>query len=264
MDIEQMENVRKALIVIPCGGNPDKFDPRYDKEAHWRSKHPARTYEILNLMYNDFEPDTNTYDHIIRDVKGHKWQMIAKAFTRIQGFDFSKYDYIGCIDDDQITDVWNLNMGLELARRFDFRLWQLSMADQSDVFYECLKQKEDTVFSETNFIECGVPVFRNDVFKKILKALTYPEWKYEQAWGLDKAYTDIAQSHAHVIHCASIYHPKREAYYNNDRSGAMNELHDFMSHTYPKMCREIFNRETLMVDEQRVYNTYRMVKHDVK
>jgi hypothetical protein len=244
----------KALIFVPTGNNPDNFDPRYDASAHWRSKHPNRTYEILSCMYNDFEPNPNSYDHIERGKKDHKWQMVRKVFKT---FDYSKYDYIGCIDDDQITDVHNLNKGFELARRFDFRLWQLSMAEGSDVFYDCLKQEKGIDFSETNFIECGVPIFRRDVFEKVLKVLD--AWSdFEVGYGMDKAYCDIAQSNAHVVHCASIYHPPRTAYYNSDRTKPMRELSNFMSTIYPKICRELFNRDSLLYDRQVTFNRFKM------
>ena len=142
--------MKKAIVFVPTGNNPDTFDDRYDKNAHWRSKHPERTYEIVGSIYKDgFVPDPNSYDYIY-DIRGHKWQMIREVFKQ---FDYSKYDYVCCIDDDQITDVWNLNKGLELARRFDFRIWQLSMAEGSDLFYNILRQDKSCDFSETNFAE---------------------------------------------------------------------------------------------------------------
>lgn len=246
--------MRKALIFVPTGNNPDNFDPRYDASAHWRSKHPDRTYEILSCMYNDFEPSSESYDYIVKDMKDHKWQMIRKVF---KSFDYSAYDYIGCIDDDQITDVHNLNRGLELARRFDFRLWQLSMAEGSDVFYDCLKQDKGIDFSETNFIECGVPIFRRDVFEKVLNVLDV--WAdFKVGYGMDKAYCDIAQSNAHVVHSASIYHPPRKSYYSEDRTEAMMELDIFMRKIYPEICRTLFNRDSLLYDRQLTFNRFKM------
>jgi hypothetical protein len=225
----------KAIIFVPTGNYPDKFDDRYDKNAHWRSKHPDRTYEIVSCVYKEgFEPDPNTYDYVYH-IRGHKWHMVRDVFNQ---FDYTKYDYVGCIDDDEITDVWNLNRGLEMARRFDFRLWQLSMAEGSDIF-----------------IEMGVPVFRSDVFAKILKALN--NWKeFEVGYGLDKAYCDIAQSHAHVVHNASIYHPPRNAYY--DKTSSMKELNDFMTTIYPKMAREVFGHDSMMIDQQVTYHRFKM------
>ena len=181
--------------------------------------------------------------------------MVRKAF---QQFDYSQYDYIGCIDDDQITDVWNLNLGLNIARRYGFRLWQLSMASGSDLFYPCLAQNPSITFSETNFIECGVPVFRRDKFKLILDVLE--EWNritpYEQAWGMDKAYCDIAESHAHVVHSASIFHPPRQAYY--DKTSAMYELNWFMTTGYQQICQNLFGREPVLVDNQTQYFQYKI------
>jgi hypothetical protein len=246
--------MKKAIIFVPTGNNPDVFDERYDKLAHWRSKHPDRTYEIISSVYKEnFIPDPNSYDYLF-NIRGHKWEMVRDVFNV---FDYSKYDYVGCIDDDEITDVWNINLGLEIARKFDFRLWQLSMAEGSQLIYDCLSQDKNIDVSETNFIECGVPIFRTDIFSKILKVLN--AWKgYQQAWGLDKAYCDIAQSHAHVIHCASIYHPPGGGYY--DKSDAMKELNNFMSFLYPKFARELFSRESMMIDQQVTYHKFNFLK----
>ena len=101
----------------------------------------------------------------------------------------------------------------------------------------------------------GVPVFRSDVFAKILKALN--NWKeFEVGYGLDKAYCDIAQSHAHVVHNASIYHPPRNAYY--DKTSSMKELNDFMTTIYPKMAREVFGHDSMMIDQQVTYHRFKM------
>lgn len=241
---------KKALIFVPTG-TTFNYDNRYDMSAHWRSTRPERTYEILSAMYDDSVPDPSTYDYLAK-VKDHKWQMVRKIFKDI---DIDRYDYIGCIDDDEVTDVWNLNRGLELARRFDFRLWQLSMAPGSQIWYDCLKQDTSIDFSETNFLECGVPVFRTDIFKKILAVLD--EWKdFEQGWGMDKVYCDIAQSNAHVIHCASVYHPPRSGYY--DKSHAMQELHDFTNTIYPRIIKKLYNRDSLFVDQQSTYRKYKL------
>lgn len=245
--------MKKAIVFVPTGNNPDTFDDRYDKNAHWRSKHPERTYEIVGSIYKDgFIPDPSSYDYIY-DIRGHKWQMIREVFKQ---FDYSKYDYVCCIDDDQITDVWNLNKGLELARRFDFRIWQLSMAEGSDLFYNILRQDKSCDFSETNFVEIGVPCFRVDVFEKILRVLD--KWDFTIGYGLDKAFCDIAQTMANVVHCASIYHPPRHRYY--DKTNAMKEHDQFLYNDYPRICRELFNRESLVIDRQYTTNKYKITE----
>ena len=63
--MENSYKMKKALIFVPTGNNPDTFDERYDKNAHWRSKHPDRTYEIVSCVYKEgFEPNPNVYDYL--------------------------------------------------------------------------------------------------------------------------------------------------------------------------------------------------------
>ena len=96
-------------------------------------------------------------------------------------FDWQDYDYIGCFDDDYLTDFKSINRSLEIARLYDFRLFQQSLT--SWTVYPCLEQNKDFTFTETNFIELGVPFFRNDIFRKVLRFLNHSKIHY-----LDKVF----------------------------------------------------------------------------
>ena len=111
--------MNKALIITPTG--TDYFlDDAYDKENHWRFTKPERTYETCVVVFNDHQPEPGTYDYIIR-WKGLKWNLIPEVCKIINWED---YDYIGCWDDDYVTDIQSVNRALALARQYDFRLFQ--------------------------------------------------------------------------------------------------------------------------------------------
>ena len=81
-----MRNVIFVPVGIPIG-----YHDAYDKDNHWRLTKPTRNYEVVAYNYNDFQPETGTYDTVVRD-KGFKWDL-AKHF--METFDYRDYDYIG-------------------------------------------------------------------------------------------------------------------------------------------------------------------------
>lgn len=237
----------KALIITPTGC-PLYFDDAYDKENHWRFTKPERTYETCVVVFNDFEPEPGTYDYIIRK-KGLKWNLIPEVCKLINWQD---YDYIMCWDDDYCTDIQSVNKGLEYARKFDFRLYQHSLT--SWTVYPILEHNPEFVFTETNFIECGVPVFRNDIFRKILKFLD--DYKYEKSdWGIDKIYCDYLQATAHVIHDVTIKHMRRESSY--DHEDGFREMEYLMRDFFPKYMKENFGIDYIYNDRQIVHRAYK-------
>lgn len=225
------------LIICPVG-NPMTYDKRYDTENHWRKTNGAkREYETLVVVYNDFVPEENSYDHILH-MKGHKWQII-REIPKV--FDIEKYDYIGCVDDDLITDIHSFNIGLNLAHNFDFKIWQLSMIEGSGIIYQCLMQNPKWAFSETNFIEMGSPFFRKDKFKDIIEF--FNQLDFTIGWGIDKVFCDVLDCTANVVHCASIYHPPntiKPSYY--DQAEAMAEMTHMIDDVYPRIMFEKYGK----------------------
>lgn len=238
------------LLIVPCG-KPITFHDAYDKENHWRfTNKEKRLYKTLLVMYNDFEPEENSYDFKIKIDGKHKWEKVRDI---PDVFDLSPYHYIGCIDDDQITDIWNMNRGLEMARRFDFKFWQLSMLEGSSIWYDCLKQNKEWDFSETNFIEMGNCQFRFDIFQDLQKLLH--EWKeIGIAYGLDKVFTDFLGVNPNVVHNASIFHPYHESYY--DKNKAMIDMHRFLYTEYPEIVKNLKGRESRFTDVQQTVNAF--------
>ena len=239
--------VNKALIISPTGSKLF-FDDAYDKEKHWRFTHPDRTYETLLVLYDDFVPEPGTYDWIWKK-QGRKWNIIPEVCKE---FDWNEYDYIGCFDDDYCTDIQSINQALCLARHFDFRLFQQSVT--SWTFYPCLEHNKELAFTETNFIELGVPFFRNDIFRKVLRFLN--DYKYKESdWGIDKVLCHYLQQTAHVIHASSIKHMRKESSYS--REAGYREMHYMMTDFFPKYMKKNFNVTYHPYDRQDVINVWR-------
>lgn len=239
---------KKALIICPVGCAMT-FHEKYDKENHWRYTNKLeRNYETLIAVYNDFEPEPNSYDHMIR-IAGHKWQIIRSIPFL---FDLSKYSYIACVDDDLITDIQSFNYGIDLALKHDFALWQLSMIEGSGIIYRCLMQNQNWDYSETNFIEMGSPFFRLDIFHKVIDFMNEIE-HFEVGWGLDKMFCQFLDCYANVVHHKSIYHPPnsiKPSYY--DQKVAMDEMMYMINHVYPRIMHDKYNKKNwCFIDSQR-------------
>lgn len=242
------------LIITPVG-IPLIFEDRFDKENHWRYTDRAeRNYETLAVVYNDYVPEPNTYDHILH-MKGHKWQII-RELPKI--FDFSKYKYIGCIDDDLVTDIASYNTAFELATNFDLPFWQLSIIEGTS--YKCCAFDSECDFSETNFIEMGVPVFRNDMFFKILDF--FNELDIDVGWGVDKMFCEVLQTPGYVFHTGSMYHPPnhiKPSYY--DQKEAMKEMNYMISEVYPRIMRDKYKREDWQfIDSQVTFRKFNIAR----
>jgi len=240
------------LIICPVGC-PMTFKKEYDEENHWRYTDRAwRDYETLVVVYNDFEPPPNTYDHILR-LSGHKWQII-KEVPRL--FDTSWYNYVGCVDDDLITDIHNFNLGIHLAQEHNFPLWQLSMLEGSGIIYDCLKQNKNWSYSETNFIEMGSPFFRQDKFVEAIDFLR--ELNFDVGWGIDKMFCDVLNTTANVVHAASIYHPPntiKPSYY--DQREAYVEMERMILDVYPRIMREKYGKtDWVFTDSQKTLKAF--------
>jgi hypothetical protein len=242
------------LIITPVG-IPLIFDDRYDRENHWRYTDKAeRKYETLAVVYNDYVPEPNTYDHILH-MKGHKWQIIRELPKM---FDFSKYKYIGCIDDDLVTTIKDFNEGFELGIKYNLPFWQLSVVEGTS--YQCCAYDSECDFSETNFIEMGTPVFRNDMFFKILEF--FNELDIEVGWGVDKMFCGVLQTPGYVIHSANMYHPPnnvKPSYY--DQKEAMREMNYMISEVYPKIMRDKYKRDDWQfIDSQVTFRKFKIAR----
>jgi hypothetical protein len=240
--------MNKALIITPTGRSIYHHED-YDKDNHWRFTKPERTYETCVVVYNDFQPEPGTYDYIIRR-KGLKWNLVPEVSKIINWQD---YDYIGVWDDDYATDIQSINKALAYARRYDFRLFQ--QATTSFQTYDCLKHNPEFAFTETNFIELGVPFFRNDIYRKVLRFLE--DYRYEKSdWGIDKVLCYYLQASAHVVHDTTVRHmlPDESTYNKED---GFREMEYLMRDFFPKYMKENFGLEYQYTDVQQVIRAYK-------
>ena len=240
--------MNKSLIITPTG-RPIYFHEDYDKDNHWRYTKPERTYETCVVVYNDFQPEPGTYDYIIRR-KGLKWNLVPEVSKIINWED---YDYIGVWDDDYATDIQSINKSLAYARRYDFRLFQQSTT--SFQTYDCLKHNPEFAFTETNFIELGVPFFRNDIYRKVLRFLN--DYRYEKSdWGIDKVLCYYLQASAHVVHETTVRHmlPDESTYNKED---GFREMEYLMRDFFPKYMQDNFGLDYQYSDVQQTIRAYK-------
>lgn len=238
----------KALIITMTGC-PMYYDDAYDRDNHWRCAKPERTYETCVVVFNDFEPEPGTYDMIIRK-PGLKWNLVPEIAKMINWDD---YDYIGIWDDDYATDIQSVNRALELARQNDFRLFQQAAISYNT--YPCLRHDPSLSFAETNFIELGVPFFRNDIFRKLLRLLN--DYKYEKSdWGIDKILCFYLQQTAHVVHETTIKHmrPDVSSYSKDD---GFREMSYLMTEWFPKYMKARFGIDYQYSDVQSTIRAFR-------
>jgi hypothetical protein len=243
-------DMEKALMFTTVGTGLF-FDDVYDKDNHWRYTKPERTYETCVIAFGGFEPEEGTYDYLLR-MDGLKWNLIPQI---AKAFDLSKYDYIGCYDDDHTTDIQSLNESLAIARHYDFKLFSQSLASERP--WACMKHDPELFYTETDFIELSVPIFRRDKFEILMKFLD----KYEiekSDWGLDKIFCHLIQSNANVIHKNSIKHMRfdNSHYDHADAFAAMNYL---LTDFYPKYVKENMGINNYQyVESQKVLKTWRL------
>ena len=128
------------------------------------------------------------------------------------------------------------------------------MLFRSWTVYPCLEQNKDYIFTETNFIELGVPFFRNDIFRKVLRFLN--DYKYEKSdWGIDKVLCYYLQASAHVIHDVSIKHMRLESSYSKE--DGFREMNYLMTDFFPKYMKEKFNIDYSPIDVQQTLRGYK-------
>lgn len=232
--------MNKTLIITPTGC-PYYLDDEFDKENHWVFRKPGRTYETCAVIFNDFEPEPGTYDMVIHH-KGRKWSMLPEVANKVK---WENYDYIAYFDDDYCTDIQSIETALSIARRHDMGYFQQSLT--SWTVYPILEHNPDFVFTETNFTELGVPFFRNDIFRKVLRFFT--DYKPGNAeWGMDKVLCFYLQMNAHIIHASKIKHMRRESSY--DKTEGFREMDYLMREWFPKYMKDKFNLDYQYDDRQ--------------
>ena len=225
----------KNVIVVPVG-IPLNYHENYDKDNHWRStKGEERDYSVVAYSYNDCPVEDDSYDIIQKDT-GFKWEMV-KHF--LETYDYRDYEYIGFWDDDLVTDIKNVNRGLEIAKEENIKIFQLSTMHGSECSHNILHQDTSMKYSLTNFNE-GMAVFiHSSLIPKILKFMEYHDVK--SGYGFDWILSSITKEKCGVIHAASMYHPGRHTTY--DVTDANKEMAHIFSDVYPKFMKEVYDED---------------------
>jgi hypothetical protein len=231
----------RNLIICPVG-NPVTFDNRFDEYNHWRYIKTQREYETIVFQYSDFVPEKGTYDMLIKQ-SGFKWS-IAKQF--LNDFDYTQYDYIGFFDDDLITDIENINRALTIAWNNNLSAFQLSLTQDSDVFYPILKNKPELKYSKTNFIEVMGPFIHSSKIPMCLEL--WDKYDIFSGWGFDKVLSDLIQDDLTVIHSSQMYHPKKTSAY--DKTKAFAEMDKLLIDVFPKFMLDKYNQKWTFKEEQ--------------
>jgi hypothetical protein len=241
----------KALIISPTGCDPF-FDDSFDKDNHWRFNKPGRSYEVCLVVFDDnYTPPKGTYDRYIRH-KDRKWAMLPEICKQIN---WEEYSTIGYWDDDYATDIQSVELALKIARENDMRMFQQSLT--SWTVYPILTHNPNYIWTETNFIELGVPFFRNDIFRKVLRFFNdYTPGEAE--WGMDKVMCFYLQQTAHVIHASKVKHMRKESYY--DKTKAFEEMDHLMKDWFPKYMEEKFGLKYEYSDEQYAFRALQIYK----
>ena len=117
-----------------------------------------------------------------------------------------------------------------------------------------MKHNPEFVFTETNFIETGVPFFRNDIFRKFLDFLNDYEYKVSE-WGIDKVMCHLLQCTAHVVHETTVKHMRPESWY--DKTDAFRDMEYLMREFFPKYMKEKFGIDYTYDDRQITFAGYK-------
>lgn len=243
----------KTLIITPTGCDMF-FDAAYDGSQHWRFTKPGRSYEVAVVAYkDDYTPPEGTYDYLIRH-KGMKWPMLPDVLKHLQetGVDWQEYETIGYWDDDYCTDIPSLETALHIGRHRDLRVYQQSLI--SHTVFPPLVHNPAWCLSEVNHIELGVPLFRNDIFRRMVQFIEdYKPTKTE--WGVDKVFCYYLGQTAHVIHQSHIKHCRPETV-SYDKADGFRDMEYIMRDWFPKYMKEKFGKEYIYNDQQIILRAW--------
>lgn len=224
-----------AYIFVPVGRSV-ATDSRFN--GHWRLDNRTNKYIIHACTYSSFTPEPGTYD-TVSSGQGWKWQLV-KQF--LETFDVSCYDYIGFLDDDLITDSTSICTALQLARKAQAKIFQLSTCAGSESTHRILHQQTGVDYTETQFIEGMSPFIHTSLMPLFKELLDFYEFK--SGWGLDAILPKSLKAKTIVVHKSSVYHPPQDikgSYY--DKKTALAEMNEVMQSVYPRWMKHKYNEE---------------------
>jgi hypothetical protein len=215
------------------------FDEHHDSNNHFRLVKPGRDYVTVACVYNDYVPERNTYDFIYRQ-QGMKWELVK---TFINTFDLRRYQYIGLFDEDLVTDIDSMNGAIDIARRNNFKLWQMSidLRNYSSV-HQPLNNVPGIEYTKTNFIEGQCPLFSSELIQMLRdlhnKRLVKTGWGYDLVW--NHAFgVDSYVVHKHTITNMKPCSPDVSSYSHHD---GLRELNESIQMSYREFIKEYYGK----------------------
>lgn len=249
----------KPSMIFCSVGQPLPTEGPY-AENHWRrTDRGYREYKTFTVNYNyesGFEPEEYSYDYSANK-KGYKWPLAHQYIRANKQWLMDNYEYIGIWDDDIQTDIESLNHAIVMAYNCGAKMFQLSLTEDSDEWFDILKHKPDYIFSWTNFIEIMCPVYHTSLIPMMVEF--WDSYPFKMGWGFDKVACELAEAPAMVIHSRQMYHPKR-AKSTYDKTAAFEEMRICMTEAYPNYCKKHFNIDNAYVlDSQIEYQAIKRI-----
>ena len=179
--------MKNAIIIISVG------DKDYFKKNDFFNK--KRNYDILINYYGSENIERINYfkknaDYFTR----HKYTWLLNFYYVIKNNEFiKKYKYICKMDDDIVINYTKLNHLFNITNEQNATISQPSFLD-FNLTYKCFKNKENSIFRNTRFIETQFPVFEsnfllNDVLPVIEDYLF--NFKFQSGWAIDVIWSEI-------------------------------------------------------------------------
>jgi hypothetical protein len=148
------------------------------------------------------------------------------------------------MDDDVVTDIQTMNRAITIAREKQFKIFQLSMTDDSDCFWKILKNKPQVKYAVTNFVEVMGPFIHSSLIPICMEL--WDEYDIYTGWGFDKVICELTKTDAAVIHDCQMYHPKRTSTYQRHRG--FSEMDFLTSHVMPRFMKKKYNEDWSFVE----------------
>ena len=162
---------RENLLYVRCGNSSKIFE--------WFDEKKERNWDLM-LSYFEVPNEPKKYANYT-SIGGLSKFSSVKDIHEDNPDLFTKYKFIGVIDDDLFFKFSDIDVIFDICSRCDLDIAQPSFSENSFVSY-LFKNVTDSAIRFTNFIEVMAPFFSNSAFKKCVPTFN----KSISTWGLDQ------------------------------------------------------------------------------
>ena len=196
---------KKYLIVISVGSK-DYF---YESDLFNKN----RNYDIALNYYDSKNISREKYLREKSDYYSEfKYTWLLNFYYVLTNFEnINQYKYIAKIDDDIIINYKNLNRLFEITDKENADISQPSFLDYN-LTYKCFKNKENSSFRHTRFIETQFPVFKVDIILDQILKLIHEylfNFHFQSGWGLDAVWSEKIGNKKIIVDGIKAKHMKR-------------------------------------------------------